>query len=277
MNSNWTKGKGSKSVLIGLALFLIIIVLLAFPSLFTHYDPLEQTAADRFMGLSAMHPLGTDHFGRDIFARTLYGGRMTLLPSSAALAISVIIGLVIGMIAGLHKDSIIDVVIMRLVDNLMALPFMVFAMIIAAFFGTGLFHLLVAVLLVWWVSFARLTRSIVLQKKEELFVYAARVLGAKTSTVMGFELLPQVIGPVIVQATFELGSLILTIAALSFLGLGSHPPTPEWGSMLSDGRVYFLQAPLILLGPSLFIIATVFALNLIGEGLRDRIDPYEGL
>jgi peptide/nickel transport system permease protein len=164
---------------------------------------------------------------------------------------------------------------MRIIDILMSFPFMVLAMVIAALFGTGLLNLLFVVVSVWWVSFARLARSIVLRIKSETYIHAAKLLGARDRTIIFRELLPYAIGPILIQAAFELGNLILTISALSFLGLGSQPPTPEWGSMLSDGRAHFMHSPHILLGPAFFILITVLALNLIGEGFRDRLDPYE--
>jgi peptide/nickel transport system permease protein len=147
--------------------------------------------------------------------------------------------------------------------------------VLTALFGASLINLLLAVIIVWWVPFARLARSIVLQVKTKTHVNAAKILGASNYRIAIFELLPEVISPVFILATFELGSLILSISALSFLGLGAQPPTPEWGSMLSDSRAHFFQAPHILMGPALFIVLTVLALNLIGEGLRDSLDPYE--
>src|SRR5690606_20282225 len=152
-------------------------------------------------------------------------------------------GLVVGIAAGMFHGSFLDTMLMRLIDTLLAFPFMVLAMVIAALFGTSLFHLLVAVVSVCWVSFARLARSVVLQAKSETSFAAAKVLGASAATIMFRELLPKAISPVLVLATLELGSLILSIAALSFLGLGSQPPTPEWGSMLADGRDHFFQYP----------------------------------
>jgi peptide/nickel transport system permease protein len=188
---------------------------------------------------------------------------------------ALIIGLLVGLLTGLYSGSLLDVVVMRVIDALMAFPFMVLAMVITALFGTGLIHLLVVVVCVWWIPFARLTRSIVLRARNETSIMAARVLGASDCTILFQELLPKIFSPVFIQATYELSTLILSISALSFLGLGAQPPAPEWGSMLADGRAHFMQAPHILLGPALFIILTVLALNLVGEGLRDLLDPYE--
>ncbi|OMF26300.1 peptide ABC transporter permease [Paenibacillus sp. FSL H8-0548] len=267
--------KLSISFVAGIAIFSIIAVLILGAPLFTSYDPLEQKSSERLEKPSAKHPLGTDRFGRDVLSRTLHGGKTTLLSSILALSTALFIGLLAGLLAGMFHKSIFDVILMRLIDVLLAFPVMVFAMVIAGLFGTGFIHLLIAIVSVWWVSFARLTRSVVLQAKHESSFAAAKVLGAKSSVMMVRELLPKALSPVLILATFELGSLILSISALSFLGLGAQPPNPEWGSMLADGRDHFLQAPHILLGPTVCIVLTVLAFNLIGEGLRDRLDPYE--
>lgn len=263
------------SLMLGVIMLAAIIAAVAGAPLLTSHDPLQQTATERLKGLSAEHPFGTDRFGRDVFSRTLYGGRITLASSFAALLTSLIIGVWAGLTCGMFTGTVIDAVLMRITDIILSFPFMVLAMIIAALFGTSLYHLLAAGIFVWWVPFARMTRSIVLKAKSDTSVEAATILGAPRRTIMTREFMPRAIGLVFVQATFELGTMILSLSALSFLGLGAQPPLPEWGSMLSDGRVHFLQAPHILLGPALFIVLTVLALNLIGEGLRDRMDPYE--
>ncbi|WP_078553781.1 ABC transporter permease [Bacillus alkalicellulosilyticus] len=269
------KGSLPLSLIFGIAILFIIVILIIGAPAFTAFDPLEQSVSERLEKPSLTHVLGTDRFGRDILSRTLYGGRTTLLSSFIALSAALLLGLFVGLLAGMFHRTVIDSLLMRVIDVLLAFPFMVLAIVITALFGTSFIHLLIAVVAVWWVSFARLTRSVVLHVKTETAVAAATVLGAKKRIIMFQELLPRVISPVLVLATFELGSLILSISALSFLGLGSQPPTPEWGSMLADGRDHFFQAPHILLGPSLFIILTVLAFNLIGEGLRDWLDPYE--
>ncbi|WP_206438364.1 ABC transporter permease [Paenibacillus whitsoniae] len=269
--------KSPISLIFGIVILSILAILILGAPLFTSYDPLKQSVNERLEKPSFEHPMGTDRFGRDVFARTLYGGKTTLVSSMIALSTALLAGLLVGLIAGLFHGSIVDSILMRLIDVLLAFPFMVLAMVIAGLFGTSLVHLLIAVVSVWWVSFARLTRSVVLHAKSETSFAAARILGARTRTIIFRELLPKAISPVLILATFELGSLILSIAALSFLGLGSQPPAPEWGSMLADGRAHFMQAPHILIGPVLFIVLTVFAFNLIGEGLRDRLDPYEKL
>lgn len=263
------------SLICGIVLLSVIAVLIIGAPLFSPYDPVEQNALDRLQKPSLTHLLGTDRFGRDILSRTLYGGRTTLVSTFVALGSALSIGLAVGLIAGMFHRSVIDTVFMRIIDVLLAFPFIVLVMVITALFGTSFIHLLIAVVAVWWVSFARLTRSVVLQVKNDPSVQAAIVLGAKQRIIIFQEILPKTLSPVLILATFELGSLILSISALSFLGLGSQPPSAEWGSMLADGRDHFFQAPHILLGPTMFIIMTVFAFNLIGEGLRDWLDPYE--
>jgi peptide/nickel transport system permease protein len=269
------KTKYPLSFFIGVILIGFVIIMVAGAPLFTNYNYMEQNSAERLHGLSREHIFGTDRFGRDVFSRTLYGGRITLVSSLTALIMALVVGLGIGLVCGFYKGSILDGILMRIIDVLMSFPFMVLAMVVAALFGTGLLNLLFAVAAVWWVSFARLARSIVLRIQSETYINAAKILGARDRTIIFRELLPYATGPILIQAAFELGNLILTISALSFLGLGSQPPTPEWGSMLSDGRAHFMTAPYILFGPALFIILTVLALNLIGEGFRDRLDPYE--
>lgn len=268
------KGRNA-SLISGLVLLCLLAVAILGAPLLAPYDPIKQNAAERLEKPSIQHPLGTDRFGRDLLSRTLYGGQNTLVSSLIALGATIAIGLLVGIAAGMYHGSILDALLMRLIDVLLAFPFMVLAMVIAALFGTSLFHLLVAVVSVCWVSFARLARSVVLQAKSEISFDAARVLGAGRFDLMFRELLPKTAGPVFVLAAFELGSLILSIAALSFLGLGAQPPAAEWGSMLADGRDHFFQHPHVLIGPALFVFATVAAFNLIGEGLRDRLDPYE--
>ena len=263
------------SLISGFALLCGIVFCVAGASLLSGYSPSEQDAAARLVPPSREHPMGTDAFGRDVLSRTLYGGRTTLISTTVVLTVALLTGITVGLLTGINHDTVIDVVFMRLIDVLMSFPFIILAMVVIALFGASLLHLLAVVAAVWWVPFARLTRSIVLQKKNDTAVEAARVLGAKTSTIAIRELLPKVIAPVLIQATFELGNLVLSISALSFLGLGAQPPTPEWGSMLADGRAHFFESPHVLMGPAIFMIATVLALNMIGEGLRDWLDPFE--
>ncbi|ADU32445.1 ABC transporter permease [Evansella cellulosilytica] len=267
--------KHSISLISGIFLLAILTILIIGAPWIAPHDPLQQNPSERLEKPSLTYPFGTDRFGRDVLSRTLHGGQTTLLSTLIALSSAIMIGIIVGLLAGIYKGTIIDIFFMRIMDVLLAFPFMVLAIVIAGLFGTSFFHLMIAVISVWWVTFARLTRSVVLQAKTSTSYAAAKILGAKDSVLICKELLPKVMSPVLILATFELGSLILAISALSFLGLGAQPPVAEWGSMLADGRDHFFQAPYILLGPATFIFLTVLSFNLIGEGLRDRLDPYE--
>jgi len=265
----------SASLTVGIVLLAMIALLVAGSPWLASHDPLEQQAAERLQSPDLEHPLGTDRFGRDVWARTLHGGKTTLLSSLAALGAAMCIGLTAGLVAGMFRGTLADIVLMRIVDVLLAFPFMVLAIVIAALFGTSFVHLLMAVVSVWWVSFARLARSAAIQAANETSYAAAIVLSAPKRVLLLRELFPKALSSVLALAPFELGSLILSISALSFLGLGAQPPTPEWGSMLADGRDHLMTAPHVLIGPACFMMLTVLAFNLIGEGLRDRLDPYE--
>lgn len=252
---------------------LLILVLICAP-LLSQYDPSVQQAQARLQAPNATHWLGTDRYGRDIFARVLYGGRTTLLASATALAAVVLIGLGLGILAGVYRGWL-DLLIMRLIDTLQAFPFMVLALILTGFLGKGLNQVLIAIIAVWWVDFARVARSLVFQMQHDRSIEASRCLGAPMYSLIWRDILPRASGPILVLATFELGQLILSLAALSFLGLGVQAPQAEWGAMLADSRAHMLQAPHLLLGPGLGIFTLVFTLNLLGESLRDWLDPSD--
>ncbi len=260
---------------IGLTILGLLIGMSVFAPFLSGYDVAEQDSSVRLLAPSFAHVLGTDRFGRDIFTRVLFGGRTTLASAAGTMSVVFIIGTLMGTFMGLYQDTMFDIVWMRIIDALMAFPFMVFAMVVTAFLGPGIVNLLFAIAGVWWVPFARVSRSMVINLRGTTSLEASYVLGAGVPTIVFREILPRIISPLLVQATFELGCLILSMSALSFLGLGAQPPVPEWGSMMSDGRAHFIQAPYVVLGPALFVILTVLSLNLVGESLRDRLDPYE--
>lgn len=256
----------------GIGVLIVLVLLIAGAPYLSPYDPVVHDPGAALQKPSATHWFGTDRFGRDLLTRILYGGRITLVSSSVALLLVVTIGLSVGIAAG-YLGGVFGGIAMRIVDVLLAFPSIIIGLVVAGLFGPGLMNVLIAVISVWWVSFARLTHGIVLKVKEEPFVDAARALGARPLTIMLYEILPSVAGPVMVLATLELGSLIIWISGLSFLGLGAQPPSPEWGAMLSDGRAYFLVYPHLMIFPGLMIFLTVFALVMLGEGLRDMLDP----
>lgn len=262
-------------ILFGASILCIIGILVLFAPLFTSYNPILDDPTARLLPPSRAHLMGTDHFGRDIFARILYGGRITLPLAFVTITLTGCVGATLGIFAALGYGGIFDRVLMRVVDVLLAIPFMVLAMAVSAIFGRGFEKLLLIVVLVWWAPFARYTRSLVLNVKDRESILAAKVLGASKSRIIMSEILPEIFYALCIYLTLEYSSLILSISTLSFFGLGSQPPTPEWGSMLSDGRSYFLYSAHVLLWPAAFIVAVVLGLNLLGEGLRDEDYPYD--
>lgn len=261
----------------GCLVLCVIVLSSLFANFLSDRDPYIGDSKIRLTSPSREHLFGTDQMGRDVFTRVLYGGRWTLTSAFITMALTLIVGIIIGVISGYFNDTWIDTIILRVMDSLMGFPFMILAMIIAALFGHGLINLLTAIIMVKWIPFARLTRSIVLKAKHEVRFMAAKVSGASPLQIIVDELLPLIWSPCFALATFELGELILSISALSFFGLGAKPPVPEWGSMLADSKAFFFQAPYLVFGPSLFIFLTVLGLNFIGEGLRDKLNPYEVL
>lgn len=256
-------------------IFIIIFSLLILAPLLCKHDPLIQNTQERFLKPSSKHYFGTDHFGRDIFARVLYGGRITLPVAFVTMTLTALLGMSLGILAALNQGKLIDIIIMRIVDALMAIPFTVIAMAVTSIFGRGLINILYLVVTLWWATFARYSRSLVLSIKNRDAIMAAEVLGASRLTIVFSEILPRIMSPFIVYFIFELASLITSLATLSFFGLGAQPPTPEWGSMLSEGKTYYVFSIHILLWPSIFIFFSIMGLNLLGEGLRDKYSPYE--
>lgn len=257
----------------GLALILIIIILVGLAPLVTDYDPLGINQGARFEDPSRDHLMGTDHFGRDIFTRILYGGRITLPAAFLTLFATNIIGVFIGILAAFNQGKWLDNLIMRIVDILLAVPFVVIAMAVTTFFGRGLKQLLLIIICVWWANFARFTRSISLPILRQTYVEASIISGASQVRIAIKDILPAIVGQIVVQFTFQLSNTILQLSVLSFFGLGSKPPNPEWGSMLADSRQYMATEPGLLIWTSLAIFLVVFACNLIGEGLKSILYP----
>jgi peptide/nickel transport system permease protein len=260
------------TVLLGALIVVAMTAAAAAAPLLAPYGPAEQRPRERIQAPSRAHPFGTDRLGRDIYSRALYGGRTSLTASALGVALTLSLGVSLGLLAGYAGGSV-DGTVMRLVDVLLAFPSFILALIVAGLYGPGLLKILLASAAVWWVGHARITRSMVLQAKSEGHVLAARAAGARPWQIAVREVLPQVLGPMVVLATLSMGRLLLAISALSFLGLGAQPPTAEWGLMLSEGKAYFLEAPHPMLYPGLMIFGAVLGLNLLGEGLRDVLDP----
>lgn len=240
------------------------------PSLAPH-DPLAVTV-DRLQRPGLHHLLGTDGLGRDLLSRLLHGARLTLGSATVAAAVVTLIGLVVGTAAG-YGGGLVDKVLMRLVDVVLAVPGLVLGLAVAGLFHPSLTAVMLALITVWWAGYARIVRGLVLSLRERPFVEAARATGAGEWRVVTRHILPGVVSPVVVLATLEIGQLILVISSLSFLGLGAPPPTPEWGAMLNDGRIYFLSDPHVVLVPGIAISLAVAGFNLLGDGIRDALDP----
>lgn len=235
-------------------------------------DPNAVDALNRFAGPSLQHPLGTDDLGRDELSRLLQAAPLSLGVAFGAALVSSAIGMTLGLLSG-FLGGIADQVIMRAVDGLQALPGFILALAVAGLLGPGLINVAIAVVVVWWPSYARVIRSMALGIREKAFVEAARGMGAGDVRLVGRHVFPHVLGPAAVLTTLEMGHILLAIAGLSFLGLGSRPPTPEWGSMLAGARDYLDRAPMLLIYPGAAITLVVLACNLVGDALRDALDP----
>jgi ABC-type dipeptide/oligopeptide/nickel transport system permease subunit len=234
-------------------------------------DPLRQSVGDAFRAPSAAHPFGTDALGRDVLSRTLWGVRSSLPLAVALVAGSLVIGSVLGAVAG-YLGGVVDEVIMRIADLVFAFPTIILAMVVAAALGPSLLNAVVALLVVSWPNYARVMRSLVIGARGQEYVVAGRLLGAGPFTSLRRDVLPNVSAPMLVLAMLDFGNQILLLAGLSFLGLGAVPPTPEWGSMVADGVTQFSSWWLATF-PGLAIFSVVVAFNLIGDSLRDALDP----
>ncbi|NNG73721.1 ABC transporter permease subunit [Rhizobium laguerreae] len=274
----WHYFSRNKGAVIGLVVFTIILVVAVFAPLFAPHEPNEQNRAVLLAvpfwmeGGSASFPLGTDAVGRDILSRLIYGARFSLFIGVVVVTLSVISGVLIGLVAGYFRGKV-DTAIMRLMDIILAFPSLLLALVLVAVLGPGLTNAMIAISLVNQPHFVRLTRASVISEREKEYVIASRVAGAGTFRLMFKTILPNCLGPLIVQATLAFSAAILDAAALGFLGMGAQPPTPEWGTMLAESREFISRAWWVVTFPGLAILITVLAINLMGDGLRDALDP----
>jgi peptide/nickel transport system permease protein len=258
---------------VGVAVLLLIVLACVMAPLLTAADPNRVELRAQFAPPTWAHPFGTDNFGRDLWARVLYGGRISLAIAGLVIVFALGIGVALGLIAG-YRGGVVDTALMRLVDVTLAFPQLVLAILIVGVLGGGLRSLTIAIVAVSWARYARFVRGLTLQAREEGYVLAARAIGGAGAYIARRHLLPAIAGRVMVLVSLDIGAIILNVSAFSFLGLGVQPPTPEWGAMLNEGRVFFAQAPQVMLYPGLAIFLTVLTANLAGDALSDLFAPH---
>ncbi len=261
-----------RTAVVGLAVIVAVGLACLLAPLLARHDPIATDFGNRFASLSRAHPLGTDDVGRDLLARILYGGRLSLGMAITATVGITVIGLLLGLVAAVY-GRVAETVIMRSVDVLLAMPTLILALVIVGLLGQGLRNLIITIILVQWPRYARLVRGMALRIREQDFVEAARAVGASRGRIMVRHIAPNLLGPVVVFSTIDMGTTLLAVSGLSFLGFGIGPPTPEWGAMLAEARRFIDKAPALLAFPGLAITIMVLAFNLAGDGLRDLLDP----
>ncbi|MBA3943361.1 MAG: ABC transporter permease [Herpetosiphonaceae bacterium] len=260
------------AVVAGIIVLVVFALAALFAPLLSPSDPLVQQVINGLQPPSASHLMGTDKLGRDIFSRMLYGTRISLLVGVGVVAIAAGLGTLLGLVAG-YAGGLADELVMRITDIFFAFPALILAMAIAAALGPNLRNALIAIAAVTWPVYARLIRGQVLSLKEREFVLAARSIGVPRWRIILRHLLPNALAPLLVQSTFDLGAAITAVAGLSFIGFGAQPPTPEWGVMISEGRNYLATQWWLATFPALGILLVVAGFNLLGDGLRDALDP----
>ena len=270
----WHRLRRNRLAMLGLALMSAILLLAMFADVIADYDTMVvgMNMLERLQTPSAKHWFGTDGYGRDVFARIIHGSRLSLSLSIISMLIAVAVGSMIGAISG-YFGGRIDDVLMRLMDMLLAIPPMLMSISIVAALGRSMINLMLALALAYMPVFARVIRSSILSVKDQEFVEAARACGTSDARIILRHIIPNAVGPIIVQATLAMGSSILTISSLSFMGMGIQPPQPEWGTMLYEGRDLIRTSPYLVIFPGAAIAVSVLSLNLLGDGLRDALDP----
>lgn len=264
----------NRLAVIGLVVLAVLIFVAIFGTRIAPYEINEINIAERLQAPSGQHWFGTDELGRDVLSRVVVAARVSLQVGFIAVGFALFAGVPLGLLAGYYRGWV-DAVLMRAMDVLFSFPAILLAIAILAVLGTGIGNAMIAIGLVYTPIFARITRGSVLVVSEEVYIRAARSLGARDGRIIFTHILPNVMAPIIVQTTLSLAFAILSEAALSFLGLGVQPPNPAWGRMLSEGRNFFQQAPWMGIFPGLAILATVMAFNFVGDGLRDALDPKQ--
>lgn len=268
----WLRFARNRGAVFGLGIFVAVVLMSVFAPVLAPYDPLVQGVGPALQAPSLAHWAGTDSFGRDMLSRIIYGTRIALIVGVVSVVLAMVIGVALGLVAG-YYGGWVDIVIMRVMDGLFAFPIIILAIAMMAIMGFGVTNVIIAVAVGFIAPFARVTRADVLAVKEEPYIEAARLGGVSSTAIIVRHVLPNVMAPIIVQAALRVSGAIITEAGLSFLGLGPPPPTPVWGSMIAEGRNFIVMAPHVSTIPGVALMLAIVGLNLLGDGLRDTLDP----
>ncbi|HBW37552.1 ABC transporter permease [Desulfosporosinus sp. BICA1-9] len=270
----WRRLKKNRAAMVGLVILSIFALSAIFADVLANYDKMviAQNVRERLLPPSSHHLFGTDEYGRDVFARIVHGARVSLTIGLSTVSISILIGGIIGSMAGFY-GGIIDTIIMRIMDTMQAIPPILLALALVSALGPGMTNLLIAITVATFPGYTRIIRSVILPVVGQEFVEAARACGTGDRRIILRHILPNAIGPIIVQSTMAVAQLIIATAALSFIGMGIQPPKPEWGAMLAGSREYMRTSPYLVIFPGLAIVLAALSLNLLGDGLRDALDP----
>jgi len=270
----WRRLKKSKSAMVGVVILLVFAFFILFADIIANYETkvIAQDYTNTFQPPSSAHWFGTDEYGRDVFARVIHGGRISLSVGFISTAIAVVIACFIAAAAA-YYGGLFDSIVMRILDMFMGLPLLLLAIVIAAALGPGVVNLSVAIIISEIPRFTRIIRSVILNIIGADYIEASKAYGSTDMTIITAHILPNAMGSIIVQATMSVSAVILTTSAMSYLGMGIQPPSPEWGSMLSDGKEFMRYSPYLVIFPGLAIAISALALNLLGDGLRDAMDP----
>jgi peptide/nickel transport system permease protein len=271
MNTFQKMLKTRKIALVGLAFLVLLLMLAIFAPLVATHNPLDIDPVERLQSPNRNHFLGTDNFGRDIWSRIVYGARTSIVSSLGVVLFSMTLGILIGLIAGYFKR--LNAPFMRIIDVMMAFPSLLLALVLMTIFGRGMVNVILAVGITYLTRTTRIVYGMTLKLKEEVFIEAFRAAGASDFRLLLRHIFPNLTSPVIVQGTFTFAFSLLDMASLDFLGLGLPPEIPSWGNMLTEGSIYLVRAPWMLIFPGIFIVLTVLSFNLVGDVLRDQVDP----
>ncbi len=256
----------------GIVIVVMLVLVVLFPQWVATADPTSMEVRAKLSPPSLQHLFGTDHFGRDLYSRVVHGARISLIAGVVTVVIAAVIGTIVGGIAG-QTGGRVEMVLMRFTDLFLAFPFLIIALVIAAVLGRSINNAVLGLALVWWAQYARLIRGQVLALRERQFIEAARVIGASEPRILVRHILPGTVSPLLVKASLDVGQAILATASMSFLGLGAAPPSPEWGALITEGRNYLQDAWWYISFPGLAMIVAVLGFNLLGDAIRDMLDP----